>query len=185
MTPRLAVTLAVLTGAALGSWYLSRSSAGDDDLPRAVESEHFGYYLSAARILGTGPDGAPLYEIAAARAEQQSDQRIEFSDVRIEYAPESEVPWTIVADTASILADQQQVRLEGHVRAISSTGLDGRETEIRTAWLALDPENFVAETDARVQIRIGPRSLTGTGMYASLNENRMEIKSNVSGRFIP
>lgn len=185
MSPRLVVVLSLLTAAALYSWYLARTDRdGDTDRPQ-VESEHFGYYLSSARILGTGADGSLLYEIEAVRAEQRSDNRIEFSDVRINYSPESDVPWTIFADTATIFPNEQRVLLAGHVRAVSDQGFSGDETEIRTPLLEFDPQAYVAETDARVQIRIGSRSLTATGMLASLNENRLELQSNVSGRFIP
>ena len=179
------ITLALLIAAALGSWYLARINASDDDETVATHMQYRGYYLKSARILGTGPDGTLLYEIDADRAEQQSDNRIEFSDVRIEYSPQSDVPWTIAADVATIFPDRQRVLLRGHVRATSDEGFSGDETEIRTQYLELDPENYIAETDERVQIRIGVRSLTGTGMLASLNDNRMELKSNVSGRFIP
>jgi lipopolysaccharide export system protein LptC len=47
------------------------------------------------------------------------------------------------------------------------------------------PEEFLAETDERVQIRIGPRSLTATGMLASLKDNQLKLKSNVRGKFAP
>ncbi len=89
------------------------------------------------------------------------------------------------ADSATITDNGQRVTLEGHVRALSSEGFSGNDTEIRTRYLELDPENYVAETDARVQIRIGARSLTATGMLASLKENQVELKSNVSGKFAP
>ena len=59
------------------------------------------------------------------------------------------------------------------------------DMEIRTQYLELDPERFVAETDQRVQLRIGARSLTATGMLASLHDDRIELKSNVSGKFGP
>ena len=185
MSPRLVVVLTALTAAALYSWYLARTNEGDDADRLQLETEHFGYYLSSARILGTGPDGSLLYEIEAVRAEQQSDDRIEFSDVRIDYTPESDVPWTIFADTATIFPNEHRVLLAGHVRAVSDEGFSGDETEIRTPVLEFDPQAYVAQTDARVQIRIGSRSLTATGMLASLNENRLELQSNVSGRFIP
>jgi LPS export ABC transporter protein LptC len=77
------------------------------------------------------------------------------------------------------------VLLEGHVRAVSSEGFSGNDTEIRTQYLEIDPENFTASTDRRVQIRIGARSLTATGMLASLKENQLELKSNVGGKFAP
>ena len=185
MTPRFIVTVVVLTAAALGSWYLAQGDAESAGSAGFEGEEHRGYYLKSARILGTGADGMLLYEINAVRAEQLADNRIEFSDVRIEYTPQSDVPWTLNADSAELSPDENRVRLRGHVRAVSDEGFSGDETEIRTPYLELDPHRFVAETDERVQIRIGSRSLTGTGMLASLNENRMELKSNVSGRFIP
>lgn len=185
MSSRSTTTLLVLIAAVLGSWYLTRLNLASDPVPGYNGVEHRGYYLKSARILGTGPDGSLLYEIDAVHAEQQVNNRIQFSDVRIHYSPESDVPWTINADTATLYPDQQRVLLQGHVRAVSERGFSGEETEIRTQYLEFDPENYIAETEERVQIRIGTRSLTGTGMLASLNENRMEIKSNVSGRFIP
>lgn len=185
MNPRYTITLLFLLGAVMGSWYLTRAKNSSADEPEFNGIEHRGYYLKSARILGTGPDGALLYEIDAARAEQQIDNRIQFSDVRIQYSPQSDVPWTINADIATLYPDQQRVSLQGHVRAISERGFSGDETEIRTQYLELDPEKYIAETEERVQIRIGTRSLTGIGMLASLDENTMEIKSNVSGRFIP
>lgn len=185
MSARYTLLLTLLIAAAAGSWYASRRPADTAESQGLDISDHRGYYLDAARILGTGSDGALLYEINAARAEQRSDNRIEFSDVRIEYSPASDVPWTIRADMATLYPDRQRVLLQGHVVASSARGFSGDETEIRAPVLEFDPENYIAETDERVQVRIGARSLTGTGMRASLNENRMELKSNVSGRFIP
>jgi len=75
--------------------------------------------------------------------------------------------------------------LRGHVRAVSTSGDEDGDTEIRTQYLEFDPEKYVAETDERVQIRIGVRSLTATGMLASLNDDRVELKSNVRGKIAP
>lgn len=181
---RTTVLIVVLTAGALGSWYLARQQESGDEAA-AVESVHRGYYLKSARILGTGANGDLLYEIQAEQAEQQGDNRIDFSVVSVNYSPQSEVPWTVNADTASIEKDKKRVMLRGHVTAVSSEGFSGNDTEIRTQYLELDPENFLAETDERVQIRIGARSLTATGMLASLQDNTLELKSNVSGKFFP
>jgi LPS export ABC transporter protein LptC len=179
-----AVVLVALTAGALASWYLSRQYR-TDEAPPPYETTHRGYYLKSARILGTGPDGTLLYEIQAEHAEQQDHNRIAFTDVSINYSPQSEVPWTVNADIATIEQNEQRVLLRGHVRAVSSEGFSGNDTEIRTQYLELDPEGYLAETDERVQIRIGARSLTATGMLASLKDNTLELKSNVSGKFAP
>ena len=185
MSPRNIVITILLTAAALGSWYLARQHSGDDSANTATEPVSRGYYLKSARILGTGDDGSLLYEIEAARAEQRNDTEIAFSDVRINYSPSSDVPWSVDADSALINQDESILKLSGHVRAISSEGFSGNDTEIRTDYLELDPERYVAETEERVQIRIGARSLTATGMLASLKENQLKLKSNVNGKFAP
>ena len=81
MSPRSITLLVVLTAAALASWYLARNNRIDDTDEVPYESVHRGYYLKSARILGTREDGQLLYEIEAARAEQQAKDRIEFTDV--------------------------------------------------------------------------------------------------------
>ena len=185
ISPRNIALLAVLTTAALGSWYLARTDRMGESDALPYQAVHRGYYLKSARILGTGENGDLLYEIDAARAEQQTDKRIEFTDVRIRYSPGSAIPWTVIADAATLSEDSPRITLRGHVRATSNADSAENETEIRTQYLELDPERFVAETDQRVQIRIGARSLTATGMLASLNDDRIELKSNVRGKIAP
>lgn len=185
MSPRTITLLVVLTAAALASWYLARNNrpADAEDLP--YDTVHRGYYLKSARILGTGEDGSLLYEIEAAYAEQEAKGRIEFTEVRIRYSPESGVPWVVHADEATLREGSPRIALRGHVRALGTGSTAENETEIRTQYLEFDPERFVAETDERVQIRIGARSLTATGMLASLNDNKVELKSNVRGKIAP
>ena len=184
ISPRDIIVIGALAAGAIASWYLARPDPGDGDAP-SFDTTQRGYYLKSARILGTGPDGGLLYEIQAERAEQQDDNRVSFTDVRMNYSPRSEVPWSVNADSATIHSDHHRVVLHGHVRAVSSEGFSGNDTEIRTQYLEIDPENYLAETNERVQIRIGPRSLTATGMLASLKDNQVKLKSNVNGKFAP
>ena len=185
MSLRDMLVLAFLIIAAASSWYLAKSNLDDDGEITTTERTERGFYLKSARILGTGPDGDRLYEIRAEHAEELVDGRIEFRDVRFDYSPSADVPWTVDADSAIILPNEPRVQLRGHVRAMSAQGFAAEDTEIRTQYLELDPNAYVAETEERVQIRIGSRSLTATGMLASLDENRLELKSNVSGKFVP
>ena len=185
ISPRHFALLTALTAGALGSWYLARQGESGATGEAPYEPTHRGYYLKSARILGTGENGDLLYEIYADRAEQQIDKSIEFTDVRIRYSPQSNVPWTVNADAATLSEGNPRITLRGHVRATSNRTMPDDETEIRTQYLELDPERFLAETNERVQIRIGARSLTATGMLASLNDDRIELKSNVRGKIAP
>ncbi len=185
MRAREIVLLVFLTLAAAGSWYIARMNRATDTEATEFEPQHRGYYLKSTRILGTAPEGHLLYEIEAEHAEQLDAETIRFDDVSVRFAPDNEVPWDLSADLATLHYEQQRVRLEGHVIARSERGFSGQDTELRTEVLDLDPDNFIADTDARVQIRIGERSLTATGMTASLRDDQVQLKSNVRGTFVP
>jgi len=184
MSPRTITFIVTLSAFAFGSWYLARSNSPDSEaLP--IGPVHRGYYLKHTRILGTGENGSLLYEIEAVHAEQQADHRIEFSDVRIRYSPDSGVPWVVNADEATLREGDPQIVLRGHVKILNNSEASDQEAEIRTQYLELDPKLFIAQTEERVQLRFGSRSVTATGMLASLNDDRIELKSNVRGKIVP
>ena len=185
MRPRTITLIVALSAAAFGSWYLARSNTPDDLGGRPSDPVHRGYYLKHARILGTGENGSLLYEIEAEHAEQGADQQIEFTEVRIRYSPDSDVPWIVNADKATLRDDISTIVLRGHVQIVNHGNSKHNNTEIRTQYLELDPTQFIAETNERVQIRIGERSLTATGMLASLHDDKIELKSNVRGKIAP
>ena len=185
MDARFIATIVVLATAAFGSWYLAQTFSGPEITPSISETGADGFYLRSARILGTDQEGRLLYEIEAEYAEQQENRDIEMQNVRVRYSTGANIPWTINADLATINDAQDMLRLSGHVIAVSNEGFSGQVTEIRSNVLDIDPTSFKAETDERVQLRIGSRSLTGTGMLAWLKENRLELRTNVSGKFVP
>jgi LPS export ABC transporter protein LptC len=178
-------TFVVLLMVALGTWYVARSLRSVEVTETVADGSGDGFYLKSARILGTDVEGRLLYEIEADFVEQQESNEIALQNVHISYTAGSQVPWTINADEATISEDQSLLRLRGHVTAISTAGFAGQVTEIRAPRLDIEPTTYKAETDSRVQIRIGSRSLTATGMLALLQDNRLQLKSNVSGKFVP
>lgn len=185
MNLKTAGSFAVLLCATAATWYLARSLEQPEPATDDGSTWQSGYYLRNARILGTGENGELLYEIEAEYAEQQAGNEITFDQVQVRYSPAADVPWSLSADRARITGNLEQLTLSGHVLAVSTAGFSGEVTEIRTEQLQLEPEAYRAHTDQRVQIRIGERSVTATGMEALLDENRLELKSNVSGKFIP
>ena len=179
------ISVTLLLIAAIGSWYLARTLQTDDVDEQRAQLMQNGFYLKSARIFGTAIDGELLYEIEADYAEQIGEDQVEFQNVEINYTTEADVPWTLNADKALIGKDRDVIELVGHVVAVSNEGFSGDVTEIRTPYLELQPDDFRAQTDQRVQIRIGARSITATGMLAMLQSNQLRLNSNVSGKFVP
>jgi lipopolysaccharide export system protein LptC len=185
MTAKGIVGFVLLLAATAGSWYLAKSLSNEEIEITSTGAVGSGFYLRAARILGTSIEGQLLYEIEADFAEQVSEDLIQLQNVHINYSAESDVPWRLAADSATITGELEFLMLEGHVIATSAAGFSGDVTEIRTEYLELDPRQYKAETDRRVQVRIGSRSLTATGMLALLQDNQLTLKSNVNGKFVP
>ena len=185
MNARNILSFVLLLIGAIGTWYLAHSLQSDDVEVRKTQMLQNGFYVKSARIFGTAIDGQLLYEIEAEYAEQLGDEQVEFQNVEISYTSETGVPWILNADKALIGEDREVIELSGHVVAISSEGFSGDVTEIRTSYLELEPKEFRARTDERVQIRIGARSITATGMLAMLQTNQLQLMSNVSGKFVP
>jgi LPS export ABC transporter protein LptC len=185
VTPRNVFSVSLLLAAALASWYVASSLESAPEITETGNAMQKGFYLRDARILGTGESGALMYAITADYAEQRGDDQIEFDQVEIAYTPDSAVPWSVSADKALITGNQELLTLSGNVVAVSDEGFDGNVTRISTEWLELEPDKFLAKTDQRVSISIGDRSISATGMEASLQENRVQLKSNVSGKFVP
>lgn len=185
MDTRSAITMVFLAAAAVGSWQLGKSPIEGEDQEPASESPALGFYLKSPRILGTDNDGTLLYKIEAQYAKQLANKDIELQGVSLRYSAKTNVPWMIKANVATISQDQKILNLQGDVVATSNEGFSGQVTEIRTVQLEIEPDSYKAETNNRVYLRIGPRRLTGIGMLALLRENRLELKSNVSGQFVP
>lgn len=185
MNARNTISLTFLLVGAIGTWYLAHTLQLDEDDIHKTQMLQNGFYVKSARIFGTAVDGKLLYEIEAEYAEQLGLEQVEFQNVEINYTTETDVPWTLNADKALIGNNREVIELSGHVVAISNEGFSGDVTEIRTPYLELEPESFRARTDQRVQIRIGARSITATGMLAMLQTNQLRLQSNVSGKFVP
>lgn len=183
MNYRNMAVIILLLSAAAGSWLLVASRDEPEPAGTVISSGHEGYYLVDATVKGIGPDGKYLYQIVAREISQDLQRDvIVLTDVKLTYSPELDVPWDMTAESG-IIDSEERVLLQGNVRAKS--GHDKVQASLRTSELEIDPEKYLAKTDKRVTIRVGARSLSATGMLAFLNEDRIELRSNVSGKFLP
>lgn len=183
MNYRNTVVIVVLVLAAAGSWLLVASRGEPETSSTVVSTARDGYYLVGATLKAIGPDGKYLYQILAGEVSEDPKRgAMILTDVKLTYSPELNVPWTLIAENG-VIDETERVFFSGNVRAES--GGDSIKASLITDELEIDPENYIAKTDKRVTIRVGTRSLSATGMLAFLNEDRIELKSNVNGKFLP
>jgi LPS export ABC transporter protein LptC len=156
-----------------------------------------GYYVKDARLTGTGPDGRILYRVTATAAEQTlTDGTITMQNVAVAYEPAAEVPWKLKADRGQIPPDRNIIELEGDVVATAEVAVvksaaapkGGTSTApllIRTDYLELDPEAYIASTERMVAVERSRDTLLARGMRVYLKQDRLQFQSEVRGRFLP
>jgi lipopolysaccharide export system protein LptC len=183
MTSRRLPFILFLSFVAISTWYITRSNTFIEDDSLSFNPIYQRYYFEQAKILGNDDKGKILYEIKADYAEQIEDESIKFTDVNIRYLPDRKVPWVVNADFATLQKGDPKIVLRGYVQIINPS--DENETRIQTNYMELDPDKFIAETKEKVEIRFGSRSVTALGMLASLNDDKIELKSDIRGTIEP
>ena len=187
----------LLGGALLTSFILFRNPSTDDATP-AGPRLGFGYYVKEAKLTGTGPDGQILYRVTTTAAEQGlADGTITMRDVTVDYEPTAQVPWKLRADRGRIPPDRNIIELVGDVVATTEAtavspadaAAKGRASTapllIRTDYLELDPEAYIARTERFVAVERDRDTLLARGMRVYLKQDRLQFNAEVRGRFLP
>ena len=184
LEPRKILYFAVLLAGAVSSSLIVIDMWDDDDKPAKPELS-LAYYLDSAELIGTGPDGSIVFQVWTDRAEQmRGDDSVNLNKLRMVYGPADGQPWELTANSGRIPADASIIELRGDV--VATSGEKGtNKTIIRTQQLDIDPETRQAETKQKVAIDYNGRILNATGMEANFETNRLNLLSNVNGKFAP
>jgi len=170
---------------AVGSGILLLQSDPKDRTSSAIAKLDTGYYMLGPRLTGTGTNGDIIYRISADSAEQSlEDGGITLKAVRMAYDPGTEIPWSLVADQGRVPPDGKVIELSGNVIATSEK--QGQlPTIFFTEQLEVDPDLYIATTKHKVTIENAGSRIYATGMQAWFREDRLQLASNVNGKYFP
>jgi lipopolysaccharide export system protein LptC len=186
LSPRSILVLCLLTAAAAATWYFSRPPQPGAAAARDGAGGPPSYYLRDAVLLQTDDDGRVLYRIHADLVEERPDDRALLLDgVRIEYRDAEEIPWQVRAGRAAAWIESQSLELHDGVELVRDPGESGVPTVVRTEQLLLEPRRHLASAEGEVVFTVGRNTLAAVGLKAFLKEDRLELESNVHGRFQP
>lgn len=183
---RNALVLCLLAAAAAATWYWSRPLTPEPTAAGAGGYTPPGYYLRDAVVMRRDAEGRPLYRIHADFARDRPEHDTLLLDgVRIEYRDEEAIPWRMRAAQAALHGGQRTLELQDGVELVREANEAARRVVIRTERLLLDPDRHFASAPGEVVFTTGSSRLTATGLEAFLKEDRVELESNVHGRYQP
>ena len=178
-------TLVLLLIAAVASGVLLLRNETKDPQRKPKPELGIGYYMKQAELIRIGETGQILYRVETDEATQATrDGIVELDRVRVSYDPLTEVPWDLHADKGQILPERNIIQLTGNVVA-ETRGEIQAPLSISTDYLELNTDTYIADTDRDVVIDYTNNKVFATGLRAHLKEERLQLLSNVNGKFIP
>jgi lipopolysaccharide export system protein LptC len=178
-------TTAVLLVGAIASGLLVYQSGPEQEDSDTRPRLGIGYYMNEAEVIGTGDEGQTIYRVKAHTASQNLDDgAIDMEAITMIYDPITSIPWDLRANTGRIPPDDNIIELSGNVVAVSRES-DEPPTTIRTDYLEIHPDTYVAQTQRDVTIEYAGKRIFATGLRAYFKEDRLQLISNVKGKFNP
>ena len=185
MDVRHTLQLIGLLVAAVASGALLLRNTHEPEQAPATARLGIGYYMTDVELIVTGDDGRVLYRIRTDNATQNVEtSTIALERVRVDYDPLASIPWDLSAETGHIAVDRNIIQLEGDVIA-QTKDEDDTSITIRTDFLELDTETYIANTERKVAIDYATNTVFATGMRAYFREDRLLLLSDVNGHFDP
>ena len=175
--------MSALIAGAIGTYGIL-SHNGQTRLVTTGLPEQPGYYLKDAILTITQPDGSQRLRLIAEEIhENTTDGSYAAREVRVDYALPATPAWTLRAQRAAVPAGLETVEFSGNVEVRAQD--TSRVAVIRSESLKLDTTTNIVHTVEPVEIEFAGQRLNATGLTADLREERLQLESNVYGRFQP
>tara|TARA_Y100000591_G_C21490795_1_gene525018 strand:- start:86 stop:667 length:582 start_codon:yes stop_codon:yes gene_type:complete len=169
---------------AIGTWLINEKIKPKNSVMKEmVKATENKFYSKSTKIINTDGSGMYLFTLDADYVEQESSEVIKFYDVTISYSPHSKIRWVLKSDSATKNRSDEYFILEGNVSASDMNEMSNSSV-IKTDQLQVDPRTHSVRTDRTVDIIIDNNVLSARGMLANLNENKLELISEINGSFL-
>lgn len=187
MILRALAVAAVIALLAIGWLALNSEQSGPGrTAATAVAPPSPGYSARDAVLIETGADGLPMYTLRAAHVRQQPDSDVALLDeVQMQFRDAAGHVWLGHAQQARVTDQASQVDLSGDVTITGELPGNGRPAAISSERLSVDTRSEVVSTEDPVTLEVSGQQLHARGLIAQLREQRVELESDVHGRYVP
>lgn len=143
------------------------------------------YFMEDFSLVTLDGDGRARYTLEASRMDHfDVGDILDFKKPRLTVTQGVQGQWRVAADAGEI-TQSQQLYLKGNVNIVQSVSPD-QTLKIETSYLEYELNDNTAETTKPVTIAQGDNRVYATGMRVNVNEQKVELLSNVKGQyFVP
>jgi lipopolysaccharide export system protein LptC len=183
---RLPMLILFLVAVAVGSVWLLRETELEGLQAERPKTHVPDYYFNDATVTSLDVKGKPVSELKAPRiVHHPDDDSVEVFLPRMRYFTRAGEPWYAEADHGMEPSGGNLVYLDGHVKMTHQDEGGGPPLVIDTDHLTVDLQTNIATTDDPVAMVKGANRMNGIGMDGYMQDNRMVLRTDVKGFYVP
>jgi LPS export ABC transporter protein LptC len=178
---------AIVVGVLLAGWLLLNSEQNGPAVPTSGPAvENPGYSARDAVLIETSADGHPMYTLRAARIRQEPASAITTLDrVQLRFRDQSGNVWNGRADQGRVVDQASQVELTGNVIISGFAPGTQEPVEVSSDRFDVDTHAETVTTDDPVVLSWNGQLVHARGLVARLKEQRVTLRSDVHGHYVP
>ena len=181
------LALSVFLGAvAVGSVWLLRETELQGLQAERPKTHVPDYYFTDATVTSLDVKGRPVSELVSPRMiHHPDDDSVEATQPRMRYFMKDGLPWYARADHGMEPSGGNLIYLDGHVEMTHPDQNGGPPLVIDTEHMKVDMDTNIATTDDPVDMVKGESHMHGIGMDGYMQDNRMVLRTKVTGLYVP
>ncbi|MCI0400326.1 MAG: LPS export ABC transporter periplasmic protein LptC [Gammaproteobacteria bacterium] len=167
--------------ALISAWVLKQIA----EPPRSIRPDQShvpDYYVEDFTTLVMDEGGSPQNKLRAEfMAHDPQDDSTRLVRPTLEVFREGRPPWYVTADSGRVTSDNEVIQLLGVVRMWRNNDKGERDVEVITSDVRILRQMEYLETDRDATLRTNTTVINAVGMRAYLDDNRLELLSQVRG----
>lgn len=174
--PTRLIIIATLLIAAIGSYWLLNQVLEKPQSEEKVEFYDPDYYLEDFTTLSMNDDGTPKNKLYAVyMAHYPENDTSELLKPNMEIFRDDKLPLYVKAEKGWVTGDNEVILLHGDVQMWENDEQGVRVLQVDTSEVRVLLDEDYAETDQYAKIKSNQTTITGMGMRAYFDDNRLEV----------
>lgn len=179
--------LAALMALATFTWWLQHLVKPAATIPSEHAARHEAdYSMETFTVTEMDATGAMHYRLQAESMEHYTDDgSARLVKPQVHFFSRARVPWTLLAEEGTVSADNKEIHLNGAVLIERPASATQAPLRLTTRNVLIHPHDEVAETRERVMLEDPLNTTRAVGMRVNMNDEHVQLLSQVQGRYAP